>query len=54
MGQAIYERPEFNVAPVSTATADDETASALESVLADTFPEPPSEAKAIHNLCQQG
>ena len=40
MGQAIYERPEFNVAPVSTATADDETASALESVLADTFPEP--------------
>jgi len=40
MGQAIYQRPEFNVAPVSTATADDETASALESVLADTFPEP--------------
>ena len=42
MGQAIYQRPEFNAAPVSTATADDETASALESVLADTFPEPPS------------
>ena len=40
MGQAIYQRPEFNAAPVSTATADDETASALESVLADTFPEP--------------
>ncbi|MDC1263185.1 hypothetical protein N8015_03820 [Planktomarina temperata] len=40
MGRDIYERPEFNVAPVSTATADDETASALESVLADTFPEP--------------
>lgn len=45
MGQAIYQRPEFNAAPVSTATADDETASALESVLADTFPEPPSEPK---------
>ena len=45
MAQAIYQRPEFNVAPVSTATADDETASALESVLADTFPEPPSEPK---------
>ena len=42
MGQAIYQRPEFNAAPVSTATADDETASALESVLADTFPEPRS------------
>ena len=40
MGRDIYERPEFNVAPLSTATADDETASALESVLADTFPEP--------------
>ena len=24
MGQAIYQRPEFNAAPVSTATADDE------------------------------
>ena len=39
MGQAIYQRPEFNAAPVSTATADDETASALVSVLADAFPE---------------
>jgi len=39
MGQDIYKRPEFNAAPVSTATADDETASALESVLADAFPE---------------
>ena len=45
MGQAIYQRPEFNAAPVSTATADDQAASALESVLADTFPEPPSEPK---------
>ena len=42
MGQAIYQRPEFNAAPVSTATADDQSASALESVLADTFPEPRS------------
>ena len=42
MGQAIYQRPEFNAAPVSTATADDDTATALESVLADTFPEPRS------------
>ena len=40
MGRDIYQRPEFNAAPVSTATADDETASALESVLADRFPEP--------------
>jgi len=39
MGRDIYERPEFNAAPVSTATADDETASALEYVLADAFPE---------------
>ena len=39
MGQAIYQRPEFNAAPVSTATADDDTATALEAVLADTFPE---------------
>jgi len=46
MGQAIYQRPEFNAAPVSTATADDETASALESVLADTFPEPRSKPKS--------
>ncbi|MDC0094436.1 glucosaminidase domain-containing protein [bacterium] len=42
MAQAIYQRPEFNAAPVSTATADDDTATALESVLADTFPEPRS------------
>jgi flagellum-specific peptidoglycan hydrolase FlgJ len=42
MGQAIYQRPEFNAAPVSTATADDDTATALEAVLADTFPEPRS------------
>ena len=40
MGQAIYDRPEFNAAPVSTATADDETASALESVLAEALPDP--------------
>jgi len=45
MGQAIYQRPEFNAAPVSTATADDETASALESVLADAFPETRSKPK---------
>ena len=40
MGQAIYQRPEFNAAPVSTATADDETASALEAAISDAFPEP--------------
>ena len=40
MAQAIYQRPEFNAAPVSTATADDDTATALEAVLADAFPEP--------------
>ena len=45
MGQAIYQRPEFNAAPVSTATADDDTASALEAVLADAFPEPRSKPK---------
>ena len=39
MGQAIYQRSEFNAAPASTATADDDTATALEAVLADTFPE---------------
>ena len=44
-GQAIYDRPEFNIAPVTEPTADDQAASALESVLADTFPEPPSEPK---------
>ena len=42
MGQAIYDRPEFIVAPVTEPTADDQSASALESVLADTFPEPRS------------
>ena len=40
MGQAIYQRPEFNAAPVSTPTADDETATALESVLAEALPDP--------------
>ena len=45
MGQAIYQRPEFNAEPVTTPTADDETASALESVLADAFPEPPSQPR---------
>ena len=40
MGQAIYQRPEFNTAPVSTPTADDETATALESVLAEALPDP--------------
>jgi flagellum-specific peptidoglycan hydrolase FlgJ len=45
MGQAIYQRPEFNAEPVTTSTADDETASALESMLADAFPEPPSQPK---------
>ncbi|MDB2690798.1 hypothetical protein N9Z17_06385 [Planktomarina temperata] len=40
MWQAIYQRPEFNAAPVSTATADDETASALEAAISDAFPEP--------------
>ena len=45
MGQAIYDRPEFNAAPETEPTADDQSASALESVLADTFPEPPSEPK---------
>ena len=45
MAQAIYQRPEFNAAPVSTATADDDTATALEAVLADAFPEPRSTPK---------
>jgi len=45
MGQAIYDRPEFNAAPVSTATADDETASALESVLAEALPDPKPQPK---------
>jgi flagellum-specific peptidoglycan hydrolase FlgJ len=40
MGQAIYQRPEFNAAPVSTPTADDDTATALESVLAEALPDP--------------
>ena len=39
MGQAIYQRPEFIVAPVTEPTADDQSASALESVLADAFSE---------------
>ena len=43
MGQAIYERPEFSRDPVSTPLADDVFASALESVLADAFPEPLSQ-----------
>ena len=43
MGQAIYERPEFNRDPVSTPPAYDVSASALEPVLADAFPEPLSQ-----------
>ena len=39
MGQAIYDRPEFIVAPVTEPTADDQSASTLESVMADAFPE---------------
>ena len=39
MGQAIYERPEFIVAPATEPTADDQSASTLESVMADAFPE---------------
>ena len=46
MGQAIYDRPEFIVAPVTEPTADDQSASALESVLADTFPEPRSKPQS--------
>ena len=45
MGQDIYKRPEFNVAPVTEPTADDQSASALEAVLADAFPEPRSTPK---------
>ena len=45
MGQAIYQRPEFNAAPVTTPTADDDTATALEAAIADAFPEPPSQPK---------
>ena len=46
MGQAIYQRPEFNAAPVTEPTAvDDDTATALESVLADAFPETRSKPK---------
>ena len=44
MAQAIYERPEFNSAP-ETPTADDESASAREAVLAGTIPEPRSTPK---------
>ena len=37
----LYQRPEFQVSPQSEPTqADDETASTLESVLAEVFPEP--------------
>ena len=39
IGHDIYKRPEFNVAPVTEPTEDDETASTLESVMADAFPE---------------
>ena len=46
MGQAIYDRPEFNAAPETEPTADDQSASALESVLADTFPEPRSKPQS--------
>jgi len=46
MGQDIYKRPEFNVAPVTEPTADDQSASALEAVLADTFPEPRSKPQS--------
>jgi flagellum-specific peptidoglycan hydrolase FlgJ len=45
MGQAIYQRPEFNAAPVSTPTADDDTATALEAVLADALPDPTPQPK---------
>ena len=45
MGQAIYQRPEFNAEPVTTPTADDDTATALEAAIADAFPEPPSQPK---------
>ena len=46
MGQAIYQWPEFNAAPETEPTADDQSASALESVLADTFPEPRSKLQS--------
>tara|TARA_B110000211_G_scaffold101764_1_gene118436 strand:- start:341 stop:1306 length:966 start_codon:yes stop_codon:yes gene_type:complete len=37
----LYQRPEFQVSPQSEPTqADDETASTLEAVLAEVFPEP--------------
>ena len=39
MGQAIYERPEFNAAP-ETPTADDESATALEAAIAEALPKP--------------
>ena len=45
MGQAVYQRPEFNADPVTTPTADDDTATALEAAIADAFPEPPSQPK---------
>ena len=44
MGQALYQWPEFNAAP-ETPTADDDTTTALASVLADAFPEPRSTPK---------
>ena len=44
MAQAIYQRPEFNAAPV-TSTVDDDTATALEDAIADAFPEPRSTPK---------
>ena len=39
MAKAIYERPEFNAAPVSTAV-DDDTATALEAAIAEALPKP--------------
>ncbi|MDA9345709.1 glucosaminidase domain-containing protein [bacterium] len=40
-GLSFYDRPEMQVSPRSEPSqADDETASALEAVLADVFPEP--------------
>ena len=44
MGQAIYQRPEFNAAP-ETSTADDDIATALESVLAEALPDPTPQPK---------
>lgn len=44
MAQAIYQRPEFNAAP-ETSTADDDIATALESVLAEALPDPTPQPK---------